>query len=101
MTARDIAAALEDVVDPELGLDIVALGLVYAIADRGDDIIVDLTTTSDGCPMGAAIFDMARVIVGLRRPGANVTVREVHEPRWDVRMMTAAARRTLGLPATP
>ena len=59
----DLEEAMRDVVDPELGINVVDLGLVYGISvDEGDDLVatVDMTLTSAGCPLTDVIEEQAR-----------------------------------------
>ncbi len=97
----DVAQALRQVFDPELGIDIVSLGLVYEIhpeqRDGNDEIHVAVTTTQQSCPMGPAIFDMAETVLQHKYPDADVFVSAVFDPPWNVGMLTGEARRWLGL----
>ncbi|MCZ2110213.1 MAG: metal-sulfur cluster assembly factor [Dehalococcoidia bacterium] len=97
----DVAQALRQVFDPELGIDIISLGLVYDIhpeeRDGTEEIQVAVTTTQKSCPMGPAIFDMAETVLQHKYPDASVVVNAVFEPPWNVGMLTAEARRWLGL----
>ena len=52
VTVDDVQEALENVIDPELGLDFVELGLVYDIAVQGPEVFITFTLTSPGCPIG-------------------------------------------------
>jgi len=97
MNAADVAQALREVYDPELGIDVVSLGLVYGIATN-DGIAIELTTTTAACPMGAALLEMAEAVVRQRFPGQPVRVEAVFEPPWDAEMLTGDARSWLGLP---
>ena len=99
MKQSDIARALQQVFDPELGIDIVSLGLVYDIqAEPDDQIDVSITTTTQSCPMGPALFDMAETVLQYRYPDADVRIHATFDPPWDVGMTSAAAREELGLP---
>ena len=103
MKTKEIAQALRQVFDPELGIDIVSLGLVYDIhseaRQKGDEIHVAVTTTQQSCPMGPAIFDMAETVLQHKYPDADVFIDAVFDPRWDVAMLTGEARKWLGLEA--
>jgi metal-sulfur cluster biosynthetic enzyme len=87
---------LLEVYDPELGIDLVNLGLVYQLASDGGALTVAMTLTTPGCPMGGSIPDQVRfsleTIPGVR----EVQVELIWEPRWEPEMMSAAAKRALG-----
>ncbi|PKV99903.1 MULTISPECIES: metal-sulfur cluster assembly factor [Amycolatopsis] len=87
---------LGDVIDPELGVDIVNLGLVYGVDVGAAGVVVRMTLTTPGCPLGAYLDDeVGRCLAQL--PGApNVLVDLVWEPRWSPAMMTGEAKRLLG-----
>jgi metal-sulfur cluster biosynthetic enzyme len=88
--------ALASVVDPELGIDIVSLGLVYGVAlDRGIARI-RMTTTSPACPIGAYLADQVRWAVLSIDGVLDAEIEMVGEPRWSPDMMSADARARLG-----
>lgn len=91
-----VAELLGDVIDPELGVDIVNLGLVYGIEIGTGEVVVRMTLTTPGCPLGAYLDEeVARCLAQL--PGApEVQVDLVWEPRWNPAMMTDEAKRLLG-----
>lgn len=91
-----VLAALGEVIDPELGLDIVSLGLVYEVETTAEGVEVTYTLTSPGCPLGEQI---ARDIVAAAGagPGADpVRPRLVFSPRWSPEMVDEDARFALG-----
>lgn len=98
MNSAEVARLLANVYDPELGIDIVALGLVYDIRVDGNCIDVALTTTSADCPMGGAILDAAEQLLSLHTTGYQVRVNPTFEPPWDVSMVDDRARAWLGIP---
>jgi metal-sulfur cluster biosynthetic enzyme len=100
MSARDVAEVIQEVFDPELAVDIVSLGLIYGIHDEPGHVIVEMTTTTSGCPMSAAIMDAVGQVVSWLRPDAHVEIVTVSDPPWDPAMMTPDARAWLGLPRT-
>lgn len=96
MTAQ-INAALLNVYDPELGINIVDLGLVYGVDIREDGFVtLTMTLTTPGCPMhesigegvGAALSTVAGITGG--------EIKIVWEPRWEPAMMTDEGRAALG-----
>ena len=97
MSAQEIAGALGSVFDPELGIDIVSMGLIYGIVDEPDRVVVVMTTTFDGCPMSQAIEQAVYRTLEAARPQSNLAVEMTHEPAWDPQMLTLGARRWLGL----
>lgn len=98
MTPSEVADALTEVYDPELGVDIVSLGLVYNIELVENTIRVSMTTTSRACPMGPALYEMALAVLGSRFPSRRIEVDPVFFPPWDVIMVAGSARGFLGLP---
>lgn len=91
-----IRELLRRVVDPELGENIVELGLVYRIESAPGRLRVDMTMTSQACPMGEMIVDEARAALAAGLPGCEVEVQLVWEPEWQPSMMSAAARDRFG-----
>jgi metal-sulfur cluster biosynthetic enzyme len=95
ITEDAVRAALGDVTDPEYPVSIVDLGMVYRVAVRGDDVDLDLTFTSIGCPAMDDIVSDAREAVA-RLPGAGrVTVNVVWSPPWTRERITERGRRLL------
>lgn len=93
-----IMGALENVIDPELGIDIVNLGLVYHV-DMDDDglVNVDMTLTSMGCPMGPQIIDQVKTALGELPEVKDVEVNIVWNPVWSKDMMSRYAKIALGV----
>ena len=97
MSRDEIRAALREVLDPEVGINVVDLGLVYGIEVEGDLVQVDLTMTSAACPLGAHLKDQAIAAIRSHCPDvARVTVDLVWDPPWSPERMSAEARRSLG-----
>lgn len=63
VTVADLEEALRDVIDPELGINIVDLGLVYGITLDGDSAVADMTLTSAACPLTDMIEEQSRLAV--------------------------------------
>ena len=89
--------ALRQVVDPEVGINIVDLGLVYRLERTADGVRLDLTMTSPACPMGESIAAEAEFVLEECLPaGSRVEINLVWEPPWSPRRMSDQARSTLG-----
>lgn len=89
--------ALREVVDPEVGINIVDLGLVYGLERTDSGARLDLTMTSPACPMGESIAAEAEfVLEECLPPGSRVEVNLVWEPPWSPLLMTDEARSALG-----
>ncbi len=101
-TAREttrslIYEALHDVYDPELGVNVIDLGLVYDVALNEEGYVtVTMTLTTPGCPMHESLSEgVGAALAGI--PGiTGGEIRLVWEPRWDPSRMTEEGRRLLG-----
>ncbi|QFU14821.1 metal-sulfur cluster assembly factor [Microvirga thermotolerans] len=92
--------ALANVMDPEIGLSLVDLGLVYRAVVGGDAVEVALTLTTRACPLGEMILDEARDSLAQRFPGhSRIDVRLVWEPLWTPDFITPRGRDLLGRPS--
>ena len=94
-----VRAALSEVYDPEIGIDIVSLGLIYDTHVDDDGLLnIDMTLTSPYCPLGSIIQTQAHAVcAGL--PGVeDVRVNLVWSPPWDPRTMASdEAKLELGI----
>ncbi|MFN8625012.1 MAG: metal-sulfur cluster assembly factor [Candidatus Binatia bacterium] len=92
-----IREALREVMDPEIGINIVDLGLVYDVAVRGDVVHIQLTMTTQACPLHEYITESARTAVRRALPElSDVDVEMVWDPPWSPAMMSAEAKRQMG-----
>jgi len=91
-----VRAALRSVNDPEVGMNVVELGLIYGIEIAPGTIRVRMTMTTPSCPMGAMITDEARAALKALAPEAEIDVQLVWEPPWDSSMMSAEAKKHFG-----
>jgi len=93
-----IRNALRQVDDPEAGMNIVELGLVYRAEPVGERRIeVDVTMTTPACPVAEMIVDQARAAVeGVCPPGTDLQVQLVWKPVWPPSMMSERARSFFG-----
>ena len=94
----ELMQRLHGVMDPELGVNIVDLGLVYG-AEVVDGVArVRVTTTTPACPLGSYISgEIRRALFGLDTV-LDVQIEVTYEPRWSVDRMTDAAKAQLGWP---
>jgi metal-sulfur cluster biosynthetic enzyme len=98
INSDDVREALKAVVDPEIGLDIVNLGLIYGVKVEDNNIQVEMTLTSPGCPVGpmlqSQVYGVAAGFPGAR----NVQVDLTWTPPWDPRTMASEeAKDILGI----
>ncbi|MBI4640640.1 MAG: metal-sulfur cluster assembly factor [Candidatus Tectomicrobia bacterium] len=92
--SRDlISNALYDVVDPEMGVNIVDLGLIYDIrVDEENRVEIDLTLTSPGCPLAPQILSDIEDTLGMYEEIKGVKVKLVWSPPWCPAMMSEEAQ---------
>ena len=90
--------ALENVIDPELGIDIVNLGLVYDVdLNEEGTAIVTMTLTSMGCPLGPVIVDQVKTALSDLPEVKETEVNIVWQPGWSKDMMSRYAKMALGI----
>jgi metal-sulfur cluster biosynthetic enzyme len=96
-TEEMVREALRTVEDPEVGMNVVDLGLVYGIEVCGADVSVRLTMTSPACPLGDVIVENVQAAIRKAAPGAgDIDVALVWDPPWNPSMMSEAARKRFG-----
>ena len=96
-TKEIVLNMLHNVIDPEVGMNIVDLGLVYGVEISGNKLRVDLTMTTPACPMSEMILDDARrALAGLVPEGAEIDLNLVWEPPWSPDKMSENARDHFG-----
>jgi metal-sulfur cluster biosynthetic enzyme len=93
---ENIYGLLKQVIDPEIGINIVDLGLVYEVAVSEDEIItITMTLTSPGCPMGQMITSAVTNLLEKHMPDFQMKVELVWMPRWDSDMISEAGQAQL------
>ena len=95
-TKDEVEEALTNVIDPELGLDFVELGLVYEIEVEDSDVHVTFTLTTPGCPIGPEVTEQMEEFVGELDGVSNVYPKMVFTPPWTPDMMSEEAKFALG-----
>lgn len=102
ITEDMVRTALKNVYDPEIGLDVINLGLIYrvGIEDGGKQVDVDMTLTTPACPAGPQIIDQARreikALSEVYKDLETVNINLVWTPFWNPSMMSEDAREELG-----
>lgn len=96
LTVDDVEAALSNVIDPELGLDFVELGLIYGIELTGGDVHVTFSLTSPGCPIGPQVTEQIEEFVSELDGVENVSVEMTFMPPWTPDRMSEDAKFALG-----
>lgn len=92
----DVVNELKTVYDPEIGVNIVDLGLVYEIEERADkEIYIKLTLTSPACPLGPQIIEEIKQKIG--NLGFRATVELTFSPPWGPDKMSEDAKFELGI----
>jgi metal-sulfur cluster biosynthetic enzyme len=95
-TPEDILEALKVVVDPEIGINIVDLGLVYDVKVEDRAATVTYTLTSMGCPVGPMIEGQMQAILETLPGLDDVKAQVVFRPAWSPEMMSDEAKAALG-----
>jgi metal-sulfur cluster biosynthetic enzyme len=95
-TVDDVQDALSNVIDPELGLDFVELGLIYAVEVEGGDVFVTFTLTSPGCPIGPQVSEQIEEFVSELDGVGNVFPKMTFTPAWTPDLMSEEAKFALG-----
>lgn len=98
-TQAAVMAALETVIDPELGIDLVNLGLIYNVEVNNEGVCaIDMTLTTMGCPLADVIVTDVRYAV-LKVDGiSDVMIEFVWYPAWGPERMSRYAKIALGMP---
>ncbi|PAV29215.1 FeS assembly SUF system protein [Virgibacillus profundi] len=94
---KKVGAALFEVIDPELGINIMDLGLIYGIGvDIEDNVEIKMTLTTPGCPMHDSITNGVKHRVSQIEEVGNVHVDMVWDPAWNPGKMSDKAKGMLG-----
>src|SRR5919206_1512426 len=95
-TVDDVQEALTNVIDPELGLDFVELGLVYEVEVEDADVYVTFTLTSPGCPIGPQVSEQIEEFVSELDGVEEVQPTMTFSPPWTPERMSEDAKFALG-----
>ena len=97
VTVDDVQEALTNVIDPELGLDFVELGLIYEVEVEGGDVYIAFTLTSPGCPIGPQVADQMEEFVERARGSERRAPRNDLHARLDARHDERGSQVRIGL----
>ena len=97
-TKGEVLDALSKVIDPEIGLNIVDVGLVYRVEVVDDHIEIDFTLTSPGCPLADTIMQDMHTQVQEATGVEDIQSYLVWSPPWSLDFMSEEARLELGYP---
>jgi metal-sulfur cluster biosynthetic enzyme len=93
----EIMTALKQVNDPELGINVVDLGLIYEVDIRGDTVHVEYTLTTMGCPIGPLIEQQIQQVIEPIEGVKNVDAEMTLSPPWTPDKMSEEAKAALGM----
>jgi metal-sulfur cluster biosynthetic enzyme len=93
---EEITEALANVIDPELGLDFVELGLIYDVEVNEGNVKVTFTLTSPGCPIGPQVSEQIEEFVGEVEGVEEVVPEMTFQPPWTPERMSEDAKFALG-----
>jgi metal-sulfur cluster biosynthetic enzyme len=96
VTKDDILKALGEVMDPELGVSLVDLGLIYDVNVQDDKVNVKMTLTAPGCPLHSVMRQNAQNRISQIEGVKEANVQVVWDPPWKPEMMSEKARKQLG-----
>ena len=97
MTEEQIYETLKVVLDPEVGVNIVDLGLVYKVEIRSEEVYIQMTMTSPTCPLSGVITRNMDQILRKTFPDlGEMTIELIWEPPWSPEMMSETAKKQLG-----
>lgn len=99
--AAEIRLALRDVIDPELGINVVDLGLIYEIKVKDGLALIEMTMTTVGCPAANYIRDAVQAAAAAVPGVAEAEVSVVWDPPWTPEQLSAAGRQYFGWEPEP
>ncbi|MDC0160216.1 iron-sulfur cluster assembly protein [Gemmatimonadales bacterium] len=97
VTEKDVRTALKGVKDPELGLDLVVLGLIYEIEVKGDHVGVVMSLTSPMCPVAGQIVEEVKAAIEEVDGVGSAEVELTFDPPWTSERISPLIRASLGL----
>ncbi len=96
VTKAEVMKALKECLDPEIGISLVDLGLIYDVIINKDKVDIKMTLTTPGCPMHAYMVDDVKNKVNNIKGVKEVNVELVWDPPWSPDRMSDEAKKMLG-----
>jgi metal-sulfur cluster biosynthetic enzyme len=96
ISEESVLKALENVIDPEIGVDVVNLGFIYDVKINGEQVDVAMTLTMRGCPLHSTLKEQAEQAIVKHAGAKSAEVRIVYDPPWHPNMMSQSAKDRLG-----
>ena len=93
---EQVREALRSVIDPEAGMNIVDLGLIYRVDAMPGRVAIEMTMTTPACPVGPMLVDHVRDAVRTIAPDTEIAVELVWEPPWHAGLMSERAKQHFG-----
>jgi metal-sulfur cluster biosynthetic enzyme len=97
VTEDTVFEAVKEIIDPEVGINIVDMGLIYGVDIETDTVNITMTLTSPGCPAGGQLINGTQHVTQQLDGVEEVNVNVVWTPRWTPEMMTEEAKDELGI----
>jgi metal-sulfur cluster biosynthetic enzyme len=97
VTKERVLEVLKNVIDPEIGINIVDLGFIYGVDIKGKKIHVNMTLTTPGCPMHSMFVHEVENALKAAFDGVDVEVEMVFDPPWTPERMSKDAKKKLGI----
>ena len=92
-----VTAQLKKVLDPELHINIVDLGLIYQVETKGNDVHILMTLTFPGCPLGSIIHKEIKEKIGELKNVGKIDLKITFDPPWDMSKVSQEAKMELGI----
>lgn len=94
---EEVFEKLREILDPELGINIVDLGLIYGVEVKSNNIFVLMTLTFPGCPLGAVIQKEVKDNLNSLKNVQKIDLKITFEPPWDLSRVSSDAKARIGL----
>ena len=97
VTEEVVFNAVKEIIDPEVGINIVDMGLIYGVDIEDETVNITMTLTSPGCPAGGQLINGTQHVTQQLEGVDEVNINVVWTPRWTPEMMTEEAKDELGI----